>query len=263
MDDRHSGQDRPRSNGPCACGSALPAALCCDARRAFAGETQPASFVPTDEVDITAAQWELSIATVQAIVTVLPDVPVPLLGNRTPRALCAAGPEERAAAHAYLDSLANTAEAVGIEFPSGDIVREMFTPETRKHSCDDRDNITLAMLTLQLLARGFEEPAVLGAHRLFRDIKRVMAEHFRKPNSFAASVDFALCWMHFRPESRQEVADIYQVGDATVAKHFGAMKQELKLVWYDPRYAVQDPEWQEMLERHAQAMANGEAADPE
>ena len=236
-------------------------ALCCEARRALTGESRPAAFVMTEEVDAAAAQWELSIATIQALASVFADVPVPLLGNRTPRALCAAGTEERAAALAYLDSVSRTAEAVGIDLPTDRILGELHSADNPKPSSEDRDNIALATMTLQLLARGFDEMAVLGAQRLFRDIKRVMDPDFRKPEAHAALVDFAVCWMQFRPESRQDIADIYRVSDATIAKHFAAVKDDLKLVWYDPRYAVQDPEWHEMLERHAQAMANGEDGD--
>ena len=90
---------------------------------------------------------------------------------------------------------------------------------------------------------------------------RAADSDFRKPEACAAAVDYAICWMHFRPETRQEIAEIYGVSDATVAKRFAGMKRDLKLVWYDPRYAVEDPTWQEMLERHAQAIANGEDAE--
>jgi hypothetical protein len=68
--------------------------------------------------------------------------------------------------------------------------------------------------------------------------------------------------MHFRPESREEVAALYNVSSGTVSRHFLDMKRELRLVWYDPRYAVQEPAWQAMLEQTARALADGETEPP-
>lgn len=249
---------KPSDSGPCDCGSALPTTLCCGARRAFAGDEPTLSFVPAEEAEAAAARWELSLATCQALAAVLPDVPVPLLANRTPRALHAAGLQERSAALAYAESVALTATAVDVAFPLEALAEAMADTEPPRHSPGEREAITLGTLTLQLLARSVEEAAVLGAQRLFRDVLKHISPGLRKPSAWAAAVDYAICWMHFRPESRQQVADIYAVSDATVGRHFAAMKGELKLVWYDPRYAAKDPAWHEMLVHHAQAIAEGD-----
>jgi len=249
---------KPSDRGPCACGSALPTTLCCGARRAFAGDEPTLGFVPAEEAELAAARWELSLATCQALASVLPDVPVPLLANRTPRALHAAGTEERSAALAYTESVALTAAAVDVAFPIEALTEAMAGAEPPRHSPEEREAITLGTLTLQLLARSVDEAAVLGAQRLFRDVLKRLSPDLRKPSVWAAAVDYAICWMHFRPESRQQIADIYEVGDATVGRHFATMKGEFKLVWYDPRYAAKDPAWHEMLVRHAEAIAEGD-----
>lgn len=245
--------------GPCSCGSGLPPMLCCLARDTFGGSRQPVAFAATEATDATAvAQWDLALATVTALASVLPEVPVPLLGNRTPRALYAAGPDERAAALAYVDSVAQTAAAVGVAFPVAELTGSLASAAPGPPSPEQRQQIALAALSLEMLARGFDPSQVLGGHRLLRDAVRALQPTLRKPLSYAAAADYACCWMHFRPEGRDEVAGLYGVSVATVSKHFAEMKHGLKLVWYDPRYAVQEPAWQEMLEQTARALAEGE-----
>lgn len=251
-----------QASSPCTCGSALPAALCCLARKALGELGRPRSFSSRDEQDAVVAQWDLALSTVQALACVLPYVPVPLLGNHTPQELYGAGLEERSAALTYLRAVGQTAEAIGLDFRAADIAAAMATPEPGRHSAEERQQIALATLTLQMLARGFDAPAVLGAQRLFRDMVRIVRPTFRKPAVFAAAMDYAACWMHFRPETTEQVARFYDVSPSAVSRKFSRMKRELKLVWYDPRYAVQEPEWQHMLERTARALADGEEEPP-
>jgi len=208
--------------------------------------------------EAVVAQWDLALSTVQALTSVLPYVAVPLLANRTPQELYAAGPQERAAALSYLDAVSRTADAIGLDLRAAEIAQVMASPTPPRPSPEPRQQIALATFTLQMLARGFEAQAVLGAQRLFRDALRIVRPTFRKPAVFAAAVDYAACWMHFRPESAEQVAGLYGVSVSAVSNSFRAMKRELKLVWYDPRYAVQEPEWQQMLERTARALAEGE-----
>ncbi len=262
MQDMEQCIERPADSAPCACGSGLPAALCCLARKALGELGRPRSFSSRDEQDAVVVQWDLALSTVQALASVLPYVPVPLLGNHTPQRLYAAGPEERSAALAYLNAVGQTAEAIGLDFRAAEIAEAMAASETGRHSSAQRQQIALASFTLQMLARGFELRAVLGAHRLFRDTLRIVRPAFRKPAVFAAAVDYAACWMHFRPENAEQVAGLYEVSPSAVSRKFSTMKRELKLVWYDPRYAIQEPEWQHMLERTARALADGEDEPP-
>ncbi len=262
MQDIQASPGDSQASDPCACGSALPAALCCLARKALGELGRPRSFSSRDEQDAVVAQWDLALSTVQALASVLPYVPVPLLANHTPQELYGAGAEEKAAALAYLNAVGQTAEAIGLDFRAAEIARAMADREHGQQPPEQRQQIALASFTLQMLARGFEPRAVLGAQRLFRDTLRIVRPTFRKPAVFAAAVDYASCWMHFRPETAEQVAKLYDVSLSAVLRQFSAMKRELKLVWYDPRYAVQDPEWQHMLERTARALADGEDEPP-
>lgn len=250
------------AGGPCTCGSGLPVVLCCLARETLAQLGRPMNLSSREEQDAVVAQWDLALSTVQALTSVLPYVPVPLLANHTPQELHAAGPEQRAAALSYLNAVGRTADAIGLDFRAAEIAQAMATATRARPSPEQRQQIALAAFTLQMLARGFEAQAVLGAQRLFRDALRVVRPAFRKPAVLAAAVDYAACWMHFRPESAEQVAGLYGVSVSAVSSNFRAMKRELKLVWYDPRYAVQEPEWQQMLERTARALAEGEDEPP-
>jgi hypothetical protein len=263
MNADHSPAGRRDQNGPCACGSALPQALCCGART-LPGKQHPAVFAPGDGGDDTLDDWDLAVTALQALAAVLPDVPVPLLGNRTPRALYHAGPEEREAALGFVQAVARSADGMGFDLPGERIVQSLAASEVPAYSREDREKLALATFTLHLLARGVETPAVLGGHRLFRDLLRTVSPDLDNPAAYAAAVDFAVCWMHFRPEAneeypegRREIAALYNVDADALSEHFAAMKQALKLVWFDPRYAVQDPAWQERLERTARAIAEG------
>jgi hypothetical protein len=246
------------ASDPCNCGSGLPRVLCCLARRTLSELGRPMSLSSREEQDAVVAQWDLALSTVQALTAVLPYVPVPLLGNRTPQELYPAGPEERAAALSYLDAVGRTADAIGLDFPAARIAEVMASPKPPQPSPEQRQQIALASFTLQMLARGFEPGAVLGGQRLFRDALRIVRPTFRKPAVFAGAVDYAMCWMHFRPEAGRQVAELYGVSASAIMRSFSAMKRELKLVWYDPRYAVQEPAWQHMLQRTARALAEGE-----
>jgi hypothetical protein len=256
-------------NGPCACGSALPEALCCGART-LPGKQHPAVFAAGDSGDDTLDDWDLAVTALQALAAVLPDVPVPLLGSRSPRALYHAGPEERQAAIGFVQAVARSADGMGFGLPGEDIIRSLAVPESPVYSREDREKLALATFTLHLLARGVETAAVLGGHRLFRDLLRTVDPDLGNPAAYAAAVDFAVCWMHFRPEAneeypegRREIAALYNVDADALSEHFATMKQALKLVWFDPRYAVQDPAWQERLERTARAIAEGSSEEDE
>jgi hypothetical protein len=158
-------------NGPCACGSALPEALCCGART-LPGKQHPAVFAAGDSGDDTLDDWDLAVTALQALAAVLPDVPVPLLGSRSPRALYHAGPEERQAAIGFVQAVARSADGMGFGLPGEDIIRSLAVPESPVYSREDREKLALATFTLHLLARGVETAAVLGGHRLFRDLLR-------------------------------------------------------------------------------------------
>jgi len=250
--------------GPCTCGSALPHRLCCGART-LTGQSRLAVFAQHEDADAAGEEWDLAITTVHALAAVLPDVPVPLLGGKTPRDLYRAGREERAAALDFVQAVARSAEAMGMHFPADSIAHAIASPEAPADSREDREKITLATFTLHLLARGVETPAILGGQRLFRDLMRTLSPDLDHPAAYAAAIDYAVCWMHFRPEAneeypegRREVACLYDVRPEVVADHFSAMKQALKLVWFDPRYAVHDSAWQERLEATGRALAEGE-----
>jgi len=249
--------------GPCACGSALPHGLCCGARGALGANG--GAFCTSDEsAEALAEEWDLGRTTVRALADVLPDVPVPLLGGRTPRGLYHAGPKERAAALDFVRAVARSADGMGMAFPAERALEALGSPNPPPHGPEDRVSLTLATFTLHMLARGVETAAVLGGQRLFRDALRVLGSDVDDPPTYAAAIDFAVCWMHFRPEAneeylegRREIAALYDADPAALAERFAAMKQALKLVWFDPRYAVHDPAWQERLERTARAIADG------
>ena len=251
--------------GPCACGSALPRSLCCGARGA-AEATGVTLFATDDSADTLAEEWDLALTTVHALAAVLPDVPVPLLGGRTPRELYHAGPEERAAALGFVQAVSRSADSMGFPLPAERIAEALVAPHVPPYRREDRISLTLATFTLHLLARGVETAAVLGGQRLFRDVLRALDPDLHDPYAYAAAVDFAVCWTHFRPEAneeypegRREVAALYETDPAALTELFAEIKQALKLVWFDPRYAVQDPAWQERLERMARAIADGVA----
>jgi len=224
-----------------------------------------AVFAVDESAEAVAEEWDLALTTVHALAAVLPDVPVPLLGGRTPRELYHAGPEERAAALGFVRAVGRSAESMGVPLPAEHIVESLASPDPPPHSAEDRGHLALATFTLHLLARGVETPAVLGGQRLFRDLLRMERAALDDPPAYAAAVDYAVCWMHFRPEAneefpegRREIASLYGTDPDLLAEHFAAMKHALKLVWFDPRYAVQDPAWQERLERMARAIAEGD-----
>ncbi|MBM3472920.1 MAG: hypothetical protein FJX75_06620 [Armatimonadetes bacterium] len=253
--------------GPCACGSALPRSLCCGAR-APVGRNGPAVFAADESADAVAEEWDLALTTIHALAPVLPDVAVPLLGNRTPRELFHAGAEERSAALQFVQAVSRSADGMGFELPTDHIVASLAAADPPTYAPEEREGLVLASFTLQLLARGVETAAVLGGQRLFRDLIRATPPALEDPHACAAAVDFAVCWMHFRPEAneeypegRREIAALYEVVPEALLEHFGDLKKALKLVWFDPRYAVQDPAWQERLERTARAIAEGDLDD--
>ena len=253
--------------GPCACGSALPRGLCCGAR-APVGRNGRAVFAADESAEAVAEEWDLALTTIHALAPVLPDVPVPLLGNRTPRELYHAGAEERSAALQFVQAVSRSADSMGFGLPTDRIVASLASPDPAAYSPEDAERLALATFTLHLLARGVETTAVLGGQRLFRDLVRTAQPALDDPSAYAAAVDFAVCWMHFRPEAneeypegRREIAALYHVAPEALVAHFASLKQALKLVWFDPRYAVQDPAWQERLEQTARAIAEGDPED--
>jgi hypothetical protein len=267
MSDPLQAEQPPDPAGPCDCGSALPHRLCCGARR-LADPVRPALFADGESADALAQDWDLALTTVRALAEVLPDVPVPLLGNVTLRELHHAGAEQRRAAKGFVEAVARSAETMGMGFPAEATLAALATPAPPEYSLEDRQRLALASFTLHLLARGVETGAVLGGQRVFRDRLRMLSEEVDSPAVTAAAVDYAVCWMHFRPEANDEydegypeVAGLYDVDSSLVAEEFLRMKQALKLVWFDPRYAVQDAAWQERLEATARALAEGTDED--
>lgn len=262
MGANHSAAGGHEAAGPCACGSALPRGLCCGAR---AGNGGPI-FATDETAEAVAEEWDLATTTLQALAAVLPDVPVPLLGGQTPRALYHAGPEERSAALRFVQAVSRSAEGAGFPLPTDAILGALSRPGPPAYGVEERSLLALAAFTLQLLARGVETPAVLGGQRLFADLRRARPDDWEEPLAVAAAIDFAVCWMHFRPEAneehpegRVEIAALYGADPRALTEHFLALKQALKLVWFDPRYAVPDPAWQQRLERLARAIADGAA----
>lgn len=254
----------PPKTGPCACGSALPYRLCCGSRASLPPKGATA-FTVSESADALAQEWDLALTTVHALGAVLPDVPIPLLGGRTARELYHGDHQERAAAIAFVRAVSRSAEAMGLTLPVEAALQALASEVKPEYSLEDREKLALAAFTLHLLARGVETVAVLGGQRLFRDVLRVLRPNLEDPLEWAAVIDFAVCWMHFRPEAneeypegRNEIAALYHVDPGGLASAFMATKQALKLVWFDPRYAAQDPVWQERLERTARAIADGE-----
>ncbi|MGQ9733183.1 MAG: hypothetical protein ACUVX8_18150 [Candidatus Zipacnadales bacterium] len=249
--------------GPCRCGSALPHRLCCGARR-LADPHRSTLFAEGEMAEQVAREWDLAVTTVSALVRVLPDVPVPLLGNVTLRELYHAGAEQRHAAIGFSEAVARSAETMGINFPIEVALAALATPQPPEYSLEDRQNLVLCNFTLHLLARGIEIGAILGAQRLFRDLLRHRSANLENPAVTAAAVDYAVCWMHFRPEASDEyeqgyleVAELYGVAANSLAEEFVQIKQALKLVWFDPRYAIPDATWEERLEQTGRALAEG------
>jgi hypothetical protein len=236
--------------------------LCCGARRLSA----PTTFLPAD----ATLEWDLAVTAIDALASVLPDVPVPLLGNRTPRDLYGAGAEEQAAAVRYVTAVGASAESMGVAFPTGEVLTALNDPTAPAYDAEERRKLTLARFTLHLLARGVEPAAVVGAHRLYRDLGRLASLEEGNGATDAAAVDYAICWMTFRPEAddehpeaQREVAALYGVAPQVVLERFAAMKQALKLVWFDPRYIVPDAAWQRRLEETARAIAEGDDDPPD
>lgn len=257
------------SSGPCECGSALPYKLCCGSRASLPPRGA-GLFTVQESPEVLAQEWDLALTTVQALAATLPDVPIPLLGGQTPRELYRAGAQERAAAVGFVRAVSRSAEAMGLALPVEPVMKALASSEKPHYTYEERQKLALAAFTLHLLARGVETAAVLGGQRLFRDVMKTLRPSLGDPLAWAAAIDLAVCWMHFRPEAneeypegRSEIAALYHVDSAKLASDFASMKRALKLVWFDPRYAVQDPAWQERLEQTARAIANGEDEEGE
>ncbi len=258
--------------GLCPCGSGKPYASCC-----YGSDGRAIRWTDPNEWPF-AAQWpgQLRLIGDQAatsplpegrnaaqrvgalLATVLPDLPIPALGNATLRESWQAGGDAREAASMVTEALIAAAHDNVLAVPADELWRNLKAPRQPRWGDEERAFAVSTLLGFQMPVRGLSLDEVGGAQRLWADTVQALQPKIRRPELHAAAVDYATCWMLFRPETQRDLAQIYRVGVSGLSARFVAMRHTLKLVWYDPRYCAQDSSWSEMLERTAHAIADGE-----
>lgn len=258
--------------GSCPCGSGKPYADCC--YRSGASElrwTEPGEWpygrtwpgqlqllgerAPDGGGERSGGMAE---RTAQLLARVLPDLPVPALGNLTLREAWHSEADAQEAARLLTDGLLGAAHENGLPVPEEDLWQNIRAPRRTAWTSEESMFAVSALLGFQMPVRGLSLEQVGRSQRLWADAAEALRPRIRRPELHAAAVDYATCWMLFRPESQRDLAQIYRVAPSSISGRFSAMKHTLKLVWYDPRYCTEDRSWSEMIERTAQAIADGE-----
>jgi len=159
---------------------------------------------------------------------------------------------------------------------SVDDAREMF--EARR---GDRYAIGLLAGTVQVkcdgpealdrvedcLVAGMQEhrfglPEIVAAVRLWRDFRAQAQPTYRKPQGYAAAVEYIVRLLGFYEGSQVQAGEDYGVSERTVSRHYREIRDELNIVQFDPRYSlIQDP-MSDPAATQAQAGEDGPPAIP-
>lgn len=79
---------------------------------------------------------------------------------------------------------------------------------------------------------------ILTAVRLWRDFRAQAQPTYRKPEGYAAAVEYTIRLLGLYEGSQAQAGEYYGVSAATVARNFREIRDELKLVQFDPRYEL-------------------------
>ncbi len=86
--------------------------------------------------------------------------------------------------------------------------------------------------------RGFALQEILNAVRVWRDFVRQATPRYRKPEGYAAAVEYIMVLLGFYEDSQTELAAAYGVSENTISRNYRAIRDELDIVQYDRRYSV-------------------------
>jgi len=99
---------------------------------------------------------------------------------------------------------------------------------------------TLFVEGMQERMFGLQE--IVIAVRLWRDFKRRASPTYRKPEVYAAAVEYIMILLGFYKGSQTGVGKDYGVSAATVASKYKEIEQRLGIYQYDERYSIhEDP----------------------
>ena len=88
----------------------------------------------------------------------------------------------------------------------------------------------------------FGVPEIIRAVRLWRQFKERASPTYRRPEVYAAAVEYVMTLFGFYGDSQVQIAERYGVSPASVSSKWHEIERTLSLSQFDPRYSVhEDP----------------------
>lgn len=97
-----------------------------------------------------------------------------------------------------------------------------------------------ALFVVGMDSRGFSPREVVQALCLWRDYQRKAKPKYRKPGILAGAVEYTFSLLGRYGDEPAEIADYYNVSTRSLLQRFTAIRDELRLTVFDPRYSVQE-----------------------
>lgn len=98
-----------------------------------------------------------------------------------------------------------------------------------------------------LFVRGMETsefgvPEVIRAVRLWREFKERAQPRYRRPQAYAAAVEYIMVLFGFYRDSQADIAERYDVSPSSISSKWLEIERVMGLSQFDPRYSIhQDP----------------------
>lgn len=84
----------------------------------------------------------------------------------------------------------------------------------------------------------FGVPEVVRAVRLWREFKQKAGPTYRRPEAYAAGVEYVMVLFGFYGDSQVEISERYGVSPASISAKWREMEDVLGLTQFDPRYSL-------------------------
>lgn len=108
----------------------------------------------------------------------------------------------------------------------------------RDESNDDPSRAVREMFERQMMASGFTRRQVELAKELWQDFGQGRELRMRKPETYAAAIEYAIATVHRRADTTQaKIARRYGIAPGSLVRRYGEIRQALGLRPGDPRYA--------------------------
>ena len=97
------------------------------------------------------------------------------------------------------------------------------------------------LFTESMVEADYSEKQILNARRLWRDFREKVAPRIRKPEAWAAGVEYAIVTLDLVPgETQQSLAEKYDVSKFSISTKYRDILSAVSVLSSDPRYTLSD-----------------------